>query len=50
MNNYLISIEYDGSNFVGWQRQKNSKNIKKEDKINWFRENRQRSPCNSPIC
>ena len=23
MNNYLIKIEYDGSNFVGWQRQKN---------------------------
>ena len=23
MNNYLILIEYDGSNFVGWQRQKN---------------------------
>ena len=23
MNNYLITIEYDGSNFVGWQRQKN---------------------------
>ena len=23
MNNYLITIEYDGSEFVGWQRQKN---------------------------
>ena len=23
MNNYLIKIEYDGSNFVGWQSQKN---------------------------
>ena len=23
MNNYFITIEYDGSNFVGWQRQKN---------------------------
>ena len=23
MNNYLITIEYDGSNYVGWQRQKN---------------------------
>ena len=23
MNNYLIIIEYDGTNFVGWQSQKN---------------------------
>ena len=23
MNNYLIKIEYDGTNFVGWQFQKN---------------------------
>ena len=27
MNNYLIKIEYDGSNFVGWQRQKNGISI-----------------------
>ena len=27
MNNYLIIIEYDGSNFVGWQRQKNGVSV-----------------------
>ncbi len=27
MFNYLIKIEYDGSNFVGWQSQKNGKSI-----------------------
>ena len=27
MNNYLIIIEYDGSNFVGWQRQKNGNSV-----------------------
>ena len=27
MNNYLIIIEYDGTNFVGWQSQKNGKSI-----------------------
>ena len=27
MNNYLIKIEYDGSNFVGWQRQKNGVSV-----------------------
>ena len=48
MNNYLIKIEYDGTNFVGWQFQKNgisvqeiiekkiAKNTKIENKINWF--------------
>ena len=27
MFNYLIQIEYDGTNFVGWQRQKNGRSI-----------------------
>ena len=27
MYNYLIKIEYNGSNFVGWQIQKNGKSI-----------------------
>ena len=27
MFNYLIKIEYDGTNFVGWQSQKNGKSI-----------------------
>ena len=30
MFNYLIKIEYDGSNFVGWQSQKNGKSIQDE--------------------
>ena len=25
--NYLIKIEYDGTNFVGWQFQKNGKSV-----------------------
>ena len=27
MFNYLIKIEYEGTNYVGWQRQKNGKSI-----------------------
>ena len=27
MFNYLIKIEYNGLNFVGWQSQKNGKSI-----------------------
>ena len=27
MFNYLIQIEYDGTNFAGWQSQKNGKSI-----------------------
>ena len=27
MFNYLIKIEYDGSNFSGWQSQKNGKSV-----------------------
>ena len=27
MFNYLIKIEYDGTNFVGWQSQKNGKSV-----------------------
>ncbi len=27
MNNYKITIEYDGTNFVGWQRQENGSSI-----------------------
>ena len=30
MNNYLIIIEYEGTNFVGWQSQKNGVSIQKE--------------------
>ena len=27
MYNYLLKIEYNGKNFVGWQSQKNGKSI-----------------------
>ena len=27
MKKYLINIEYDGTNFVGWQYQKNGNSI-----------------------
>ena len=27
MYNYLLTIEYEGTNFVGWQSQKNGKSI-----------------------
>ena len=27
MINYLIEIEYEGTNFVGWQSQKNGKSV-----------------------
>ena len=27
MVNYLIKIEYDGTNYVGWQSQKNGKSV-----------------------
>ena len=27
MFNYLLKIEYDGTNFVGWQSQKNGKSV-----------------------
>jgi len=30
MFNYLLKIEYNGSNFVGWQSQKNGKSIQNE--------------------
>ena len=30
MFNFLLKIEYDGSNFVGWQSQKNGKSIQNE--------------------
>jgi tRNA pseudouridine38-40 synthase len=30
MFNYLIKVEYEGSNFVGWQSQKNGKSIQDE--------------------
>ena len=35
MNNYKITIEYDGTNFVGWQRQENGLSIQQliEDSI-----------------
>ena len=28
--NYLIKVEYDGTNFVGWQNQKKGKTIQGE--------------------
>ena len=31
MYNYLIKIEYDGTNFVGWQSQKSGKSV--QDKV-----------------
>ena len=30
MFNYLLKIEYNGSNFVGWQSQKNGKSVQNE--------------------
>ena len=30
MHNYLIKIEYDGTNFVGWQYQKNGISIQEK--------------------
>ncbi len=30
MNNYLLSIQYDGTNYSGWQYQKNSRSIQGE--------------------
>ncbi len=29
MFNYLLKIEYDGTNFAGWQRQKNGNSIQR---------------------
>ena len=54
---YQILIEYDGTNFVGWQRQKNGisiqgsiekvlkKNVKTKSNIIWFWKNRFGSSC-----
>ena len=28
MFNYLLKIEYEGTNFIGWQSQKNGKSIR----------------------
>ena len=53
-------VEYDGTQFVGWQRQLNGRSIQEaievaiekvaEKKINNFRsrKNRRRSPCSAP--
>ena len=30
MFNYLLKIEYNGSNFVGWQSQKNGMSVQDE--------------------
>ena len=30
MHNYLIKIEYDGTNYVGWQYQKNGRSIQEK--------------------
>ena len=37
INNYLIKIEYDGKNFVGWQYQKNGTSVQEKIEKSLFK-------------
>ena len=62
MRNIKLTIEYDGKDFNGWQKQPNKLNIqgeiekaieqitRRKSRFNWFRENRCRSMCNCANC
>lgn len=61
MRNILILIEYDGTNYNGWQRQPNAASVQEEiekaiykvtktNRYLWLRKNRCKSACTRSSC